>query len=230
MYDISSKIDILKNLKILYIEDEIKIQKEVCKTLELLAKDIYPFSNAEEALEFFYKNQVDIILSDVTLENMSGLEFAKKVRESNKTIPIIIISAHTDTEFLLKASKLKLVEYLVKPVNFNQLQNTLFNACEELGDVEITKIKFKNSIIFDKKKKVLIDNKEIVKLTNNELKFLKLLSKSKTPTSSQKIKSYIWDDPFQATDLALKSLLHKLRRKVGKDSIKNSSGIGYYLD
>ena len=149
MNDISSKLDLIKTLKILYIEDEIKIQKEFSKTLTLLCKEVHSFSNAEDALVFFKENTIDIILSDITLENMNGLEFAQEVRILNKTIPIIIISAHTDTKYLLKASKLKLVEYLVKPINFTKLQQTLFNACDELKEKNINKVQFKNGFIFD---------------------------------------------------------------------------------
>ena len=230
MNNITSKLDLIKTLNILYIEDEIKIQKEFSKTLGLFCKEVHCFSNAEEALVFFKENSIDIILSDVTLENMNGLEFAQKVRELNKNIPIIIISAHTDTKYLLKASKLKLVEYLVKPINFTKLQQTLFNACDELKEKNINKIQFKNGLIFDLNQKVIIDDKSIIKLTQNEIKFLTLLSENNNPTSIESIKNHIWEDAFQASDLALKSLLHKLRKKVGKDSIRNHSKIGYYLE
>lgn len=230
MEDISNKSKILKSLDILYIEDEINIQKELTKTLKLLCNKVHAFSNAEEAYDFFKENEIDIILSDVTLENMSGLEFSEKIRELDKNIPIIIISAHTDTDYLLKASKLKLVEYLVKPIDFKQLQTTLFNACNELKEKESNKIKFKNGIIYNLEKKIIIDKENIIKLTQNEIRFLNLLSKNSKPISSDEIKNEVWDDLYYATDLALKSLIHKLRKKIGKESIKNISGVGYYLE
>ena len=68
------------------------------------------------------------------------------------------------------------------------------------------------------------------KLTASETKLLNFLVKNKHRTvSMQEIKNEIWDDPYDATDTAFKSLLHKLRAKIGKNSIKNVSGIGYFL-
>ena len=70
--------DILKSSSILYIEDEEKIRKDMEETLKLFCKEVFPFSNAEEALKLYNKGKTDIILSDISLENMNGIEFTKK--------------------------------------------------------------------------------------------------------------------------------------------------------
>lgn len=231
MNEAHSKIEQLKKLNILYIEDELNVQTQLTKTLKLFFKEVFAFDNAEDALDFYGKNNIDIILTDVTLGGITGLEFIEQIRLQNKDIPIIVLSAHTDTDFLLKASKLKLVEYLVKPIDFNQLQNVLFSALEELNSINTSKFSFKNGNSYDKDTKLLTVDNKTVKLTQYEIKLLTLLiEKDGNTVTLDEIKAHIWDNPYDATELAFKSLLHKLRKKVGKESIKNISGVGYYLE
>lgn len=223
----------LQTLCILYVEDEKRIREDMITTLKLLCKEIYPFESADTALQGYHELQPDIIFSDISLGETSGLEFAKKIRETDKKIPIILLSAHTDTKYLLEATKLKLVAYLTKPITFEELKNTLLEAVKEIS-YEDTDMVFSlnKNITYNTFHKVLYDkdSKEI-KLSASETKLLEYLIKNKKRTISQdEIKGAVWDDPYDATDAALKSLLHKVRSKIGKETIKNLSGIGYYLN
>lgn len=223
-------IKTLKNLSILYIEDEKQIRDRLADTLRLFFKTVYPFSNAEDALEFYNQNKVDIILSDISLEQLNGIELAKLIRKENKKIPIILLSAHTNTEYLLEASKLKLVEYLTKPITFTQLENALINGAFEILENGNYMLSFGNNIIYDVQHNTLYENDIEKKLTVSEIKLLNFLIKNKHKTvSMEEIKNNIWEDPYYATETAFKSLLHKLRTKIGKNSIKNVSGVGYFL-
>jgi len=224
-------LELLKTKSILYIEDEDNIRDTLTKTLELMCKEVFSFSNANDALDCFAKIQPDIILTDVSLEEMNGIEFIQKIREFDHKIPIIILSAHTDTKFLLEASKLKLVEYLTKPTNYKELQNAFVVAIDEIHSASNSFFHLSDTIKFDTLHKILYDNDTIKRLSTSELSLLELFIKNQHKTlCTEEIKNAIWEDPYYATDTALKSLIHKLRHKVGKDAIKNVSGIGYYLD
>lgn len=230
MKDSKKLMTILKTLTVLYIEDENNIRNELTKTLQLLCKDVYPFPNAKSAFEFYKNNQVDIILSDISLGETSGLEFASKIREENYKVPIILLSAHTNTDYLLKASSLKLVDYLVKPITFLELQGAFLKAVDEIVRENNLEVRFTNNIYYDLNKKLLYENGEIKKLSHSETLLLDLFIKNKKRTlTMDEIKNLIWDDPYDATDNAFKSLIHKLRLKIGKDTIQNISGIGYYI-
>lgn len=227
----SINIDLLKTKSILYIEDEENIRKTLTKTLELMCKEVFSFSDAHEALNLFDQIKPDIILTDVSLGEMNGIEFIQKIREFDQKIPIIILSAHTDTKFLLEASKLKLVEYLTKPTNYKELQNAFVVAIDEIHSTSNTFFHLSDTIRFDTLHKILYDNDMIKKLSTSELALLELFIANQHKTLSiEEIKNAIWEDPYYATDTALKSLIHKLRHKIGKDSIQNVSGIGYYLN
>jgi DNA-binding response OmpR family regulator len=224
---------ILKNLNILYIEDEKNIRLNIKKTLELFCENVFDAENILDAKNILTTNRIDIIISDINLPDMSGIDFVKEIRLSDKTIPIVLLSAYTDKEFLLEATKLKLVDYLTKPIDFKNLNNALQKCVEEILYNSRYIITFKNNIQYNVSHHCLIDDtkKEEIHLTSKELDLLNFLIKNNNRVcSSDELKSAIWDDYLEATDSALKNLLNKLRKKIGKESIVNISGVGYKLE
>lgn len=225
------KNNILKNLTILYVEDEENIRKNINATLEMLVNKVFACASYEEAIDIYKEKTIDIILSDINLSGKSGIDLCKKVRETNILIPIILLTAHLDTNYLLDATKLKLVDYLIKPINFDALYNVLLKATNEIIRENVFKIKFLNNVEFDINNKILLcaDNKEI-RLTSSELTLLEyLINNSNRVVPHEEIKANIWEDSFSASDSALKNLLNKLRKKIGKEAIENISGIGFRL-
>ena len=224
---------ILKDLTILYIEDEEKIKENIKKTLSLFCKNVLDAESVEAAKHKLEENRVDIIISDINLPDFCGLEFIKELRIVDKTIPVIILSAYTDRKYLLEATKLKLVDYLIKPIDFKNLQIALYKSVEEILDNSRYIIPIINNLHFNVLHKKLINtgiNQEIL-LTAKELCLLELFIKnSHRVLSIQELKLTLWEDEDEATDSALKNLLNKLRKKIGKESIINISGIGYRLN
>ncbi len=225
--------NILKNLNILYIEDEENIRINIKKVLLLLCENVFDVSCIEEAQIILKNERVDIIISDINLPNSDGISFIKELRKTDKTIPVILLSAFTDTKYLLEATKLKLVDYLTKPIDFKTLNNALQNCVEEILDNSRYSILFQNNIQYNVLHKKLIDlnTKEEITLTSKELELLSFLIKNNNRiVSTDELKSNLWEDYFEATDSALKNLLNKVRKKIGKESIINISGVGYRLD
>ena len=225
------KLDnVLKNSTILYIEDDANIRTHLSNTLQLLFKSVHAFETAEDGLHFIHNNHIDIILSDINLTDMNGVDFIKKVRETYKDIPVILLTAYTDESILLEAARLKLINYLIKPVVFEELYNSLLEAANDILRFGNYQVEFENNIIFDIQSGTLLENGENRSLTNSEYKLINLFIHNQNRTLSvSEIKKEIWDDEYYATDTALKSLLNKLRSKIGKNSIKNISGIGYKI-
>lgn len=225
--------NILKNLNILYIEDEENIRINIKKVLLLLCENVFDASSTEEAKIILEEQRIDIVISDINLPDSDGISFVKELRKTDKTIPVILLSAYTDTKYLLEATKLKLVDYLTKPIDFKTLNNALQTCVEEILDNSRYLILFQNNIQYNVLHKKLIDlntQKEIL-LTSKELELLSFLIKHNNRiVSTDELKSNIWEDYFEATDSALKNLLNKVRKKIGKESIINISGVGYRLD
>ncbi len=225
--------NILKNLNILYIEDEENIRVNIKKVLLLLCENVFDVPSTEEAKIILKEQRIDIVISDINLPDSDGISFVKELRKTDKTIPVILLSAYTDTKYLLEATKLKLVDYLTKPIDFKTLNDALQTCVEEILDNSRYLILFQNNIQYNVLHKKLIDlnTKKEILLTSKELELLSFLIKHNNRiVSTDELKSNIWEDYFEATDSALKNLLNKVRKKIGKESIINISGVGYRLD
>lgn len=226
-------LNILKNLTILYIEDEETIKENIKRTLLLFSNKIFDVKDIKSAKETLENQKIDIIISDINLPDETGIELIKEIRKTDKTLPIIILSAYTEKHYLLEATKLKLVDYLTKPMDFKTLQNALFKCVDEILENSRFIVSFKNRIIYNVLQKKLIDeNKdEEISLTAKEILLLDFLIKNNNRVVPiEELKSVIWDDEFEATESAFKNLLNKIRKKIGKESILNISGVGYKLD
>lgn len=121
--------DLLNGFNILYIEDEADLLKHTTAVLEDFAKNIFAVQSTQEALSVLRKNNIDVIISDILLKNENGIEFLRYIKnELGLEIPAILTTAHTDTEHLLEAIKLKVENYIVKPINIKELLNSLHDV------------------------------------------------------------------------------------------------------
>jgi len=227
-----SNNNILNQSTILYIEDEDNIRVNITKTLQLICKKVFSVESADLALSIYKNNKIDIILSDINLPGMSGLDFTKIVRKENRLIPIILLTAHTNTELLLEATRLRLIDYLTKPIDFEMLHDALKRATKEILLNGTYLVEFENNTSYNINKKLLLNEitKTEIKLTSSEIELLEYMLQAKERIiSSKELKNVLWQDEELATDSALKNLLNKLRNKIGKESISNISGIGYRI-
>lgn len=122
----------MKNdLTLLYAEDDPEILENMKFLLSRYAKNIYTAKNGKEALDLYNEHKPDIFISDLMMPIMNGFEVAKKIRENNKTIPIIFITAHSDDEHLKEASNIPSSSYLLKPFNLDTLNQAIEKALKE---------------------------------------------------------------------------------------------------
>ena len=215
----------LKSLTILYVEDESLIRKNALEYLSRYCAKVYEAEDGANGYGVYKKEQPNIIVTDIKMPKLSGLELAEKIRQEDKNTPIIITTAHTDTEYLLKAVELQLVKYVVKPITSDKLKGALALACESLEE------KQKSSIVYldDTLNQSLFRDKELIKLTHNEQLFFDFLVKHKSRAITyEEIENLIWAYDGMSMD-ALRSLVRSVRKKLGGDFISNISGIGYRL-
>ena len=222
-------LEILKSLSILYVEDEPLIRKNAIEYLSRYCANVYEAQDGEEGLQVFEEEQIDIIISDIKMPRLNGLGFAQKIRIVNKTIPIIITTAHTHTEYLLKAVELQLVKYLIKPITSDKLQEALSMACESLENDNARVLHLDTYTQYDILNQTLFIDYQHIKLTHNEVLFFDFLVKnSQRAISYQEIESLIWTYEGMSMD-ALRSLVRGLRKKLDGNFIENVSGVGYRL-
>lgn len=113
------------NLRILLLEDDLELLKNLTSILKREVKEVYPFSNSSLAFDEIPKIMPDLIISDIVMDNMSGLEMYKKLKKNGIIIPIILASAFSETKYFVEAVKLRVNHFLVKPIDIDELLSEL---------------------------------------------------------------------------------------------------------
>lgn len=122
----------MKNdLTILYLEDDPEIAENMSFLLGRYAKEVYLAMDGEKAIELFLQKNPQIAVLDIMVPKMNGLDVAKKIREKNKKIPIIFMTAFNEDEQLKVASEIPSSSYIVKPFNLETLNKAISKAIEE---------------------------------------------------------------------------------------------------
>lgn len=215
------------NLTLLYVEDDEIIRQNAVEYLKNYCKEVFQAKDGQEALSIYQVKKPDIIISDIEMPQLNGLEMAKQIRRKDKKTPIIIVTAYTDKNYLLQAVELQLIKYITKPINSKKLKEALGLVLEHLH-MDSVLIISKNSS-YDKLNKTLIIDKELIKLRNKELQLLDLLVKNHhRVVNYEEIESIVWYDDAMSKD-ALRALVRMLRIKLQGDYIENISGFGYKL-
>ncbi len=219
----------LKNLTILYVEDEEMIRQNAVEYLSRICDNVLEAKDGLEALEVYRKNRPNIIISDIKMPKMNGLAMAKEIRKEDKETPIIIATAHTETNYLLQAVELQLIKYIVKPITSAKLQKALSLSLDYLNEKESNVININEVTLYDILNKSLFIKNRIIKLTKNEQLLLHLLATNRQRVVNyEEIENTIWAYEGMSMD-ALRSLVRVLRKKLEGDFVENISGIGYRL-
>ena len=163
----NKNLDILKNINILYLEDDENLLKHTSDILEYFVSNIYGVKNTIDAMKILLEKKVDVIISDILLENENGINFLKYIKSKDILIPAILTTAHTDTNYLIESIKLKVENYLLKPINIDELLNSLYDVI--LPKIQEKEIKKNSNII--KTIGAITDSKqvEIIKYIFNNL-------------------------------------------------------------
>lgn len=125
--------EILTSIKVLYVEDEDDVRNFTAKTLTAIVKEVVLAANGQEGVEQFKQNpDIDLIITDINMPKLGGLEMCEEIQQINKDIPIVITSAHNDPDFLKKAIDIGVDAYAMKPVDLYQLLECMVKAIEPI--------------------------------------------------------------------------------------------------
>lgn len=224
----------MNTLTILYAEDEIETRKNYTNYLKRYFKEVYVAQNGEQALEFYKEHKPNIMLLDINMPFINGLELTKKIREQDKKTRIIILTAHLEQDKLLFAAELNLTKYLPKPISRIKLKEALNEAVNQYKELNEDSLIFelREGFSFNRDSKKLIHENIEIKLTKHESLFLELMTSKKDRVfTSDEIYNYLWDEveTCESSATKLKDLIKRLRKKLPKDSIENIYGAGYKL-
>ena len=220
--------NILKTLSILYAEDDLVIQESISRILKIFFKEVFVANDGNEALEIYQNNKINVLMLDYVMPNLDGYQTTKIIREINKKIPIILVSAYTDKDKLLNAIELNLIKYLEKPILHETLMNVLNSVVSFLEENDLLKTKLdENSYYSFIRKSITKNNQEII-LTKNEVIFLELLlDKPNQLISKETIENQVFKESVDEN--TLRNMVYRIRKKLDSEIIVTIKDLGYLI-
>lgn len=205
------------------------IQKQTSDMLKIFFGDVLTATNGKDALEVFRNKSVDIILTDIKMPMMSGLELTQKIRAMDNMIPIILLSSFGDQSTLLEAANCGIDGYILKPIELDNLLDT-FDKVLQRKKTKRKYFTFTNGLLYNILTDELYKDNTLVDLGKKERMLLKLFIDNFDKTlSKEEIIYTIWELQ-DVTESALKNLLNRLRTKLGFDIIISVKGSGWKLN
>jgi len=218
-------LDRLKNLTLLCVEDNEGVRKRLSNTLKFYFKNVLVAQDGLKGYELYKNTKIDIIMTDIDMPNMNGIELCKKIRKLDKDIPLIILTAYSSEEYLIELINLKINHFILKPINSRKLEVAL----KDIFGADLEQIVIDDELMIDFNLMSIMCKNTHTKITNREKFFLELLYKNHKKeriSTYQNIQNTVWQDDIMSRS-ALKTFIKVLRKKFPSEIIENISGVGY---
>ncbi len=154
--------NILRNISVLYVEDDLDTREELEMILQTYVKDLWVAGNGKEGLALYKQHRPDIVVTDIQMPLMNGLSMAADVKDLNPEQAIVVLSAYNDTEYLFRALEIGLQDYITKPISVERLLEKLIKI---VGQISL-KSEFELQHKLLEQYKLLVDEKAIVAKIN----------------------------------------------------------------
>ena len=223
--------ELAKRYKVLYVEDEEILRDSVLTYLRKLFKLVDGAENGYKGLKLYKNNQYDLVITDIAMPKMNGLEMAKKIKKINPNQNILIISAYTEVSYFVDSIKIGIDGYIIKPIDYDQMNLILYKIV-----YKITEFKTSEQCRINLEKMVELKTKEsrhlqLEKIRNYKktLKALVNMIESRDPYTgghSQRVAKYssmiakeMGFDKFQCETIYQTGILHDIGKIAIPDSI-----------
>ena len=219
---------------ILYIEDEKDIRENYAVYLQQYFDTVYTAVDGLDGYGKYKKYKPDILLIDINLPKLNGIELLEKIREKDHTTKAIMLTGNSEVDFLLRATSLKLTKYLIKPVTSVKFKETIDLVVKELSSFE-TKSKnillLRDDFLWNYESKELFNNTEKVSLTPNETLMLELFFLNlNANVTYDELALYLYGDDSDKKINHIKTSLKNLRKKLPSELIENIYSVGYKIN
>ena len=216
--------------KILVVEVDKELNKTVCSFLNHSGYEAVGCLNATDAYDAMYDNVFDLIVSDIMMPGINGFEFATDIREMNKEIPILFMTARDDIASKQRGYRIGVDDYMVKPIDLDELFLRIGALLRRAKIAASKKIEI-GSFVMDADEHTAYLNGEEIPLTNREFSILyKLLSYPKKTFTRSQLMDEFWDADTETAPRAVDVYMTKLRGKLADCEdfeIKTVHGLGY---
>ena len=177
---------ILSKTTILYAEDETDVREFTGRTLSSITKKVYLAKDGQEGLDIYKQHDdIDLIITDINMPRMNGLEMCAAIKKLNKDIPIVVTSAYNDPAFLKQAIDIGVCEYSLKPIDLYLLLDAVVKSVEPIF------LKKELSIVQDNlQDKIIESNKNISTILDAQNNLVLIINKKEILHSNKKFLNY----------------------------------------
>jgi len=137
--------EITSQLNLLYVEDDENLRQETAKLFGHLFKSVSLAKNGKEGLRMFAQGSYDLIVTDINMPVMNGVDFCRNIRENDSKTTIIITSAHDESSYLLELIDIGIDKFILKPLDMQKLTSTLLTTCTNIVNAQLV-LKYKQEI------------------------------------------------------------------------------------
>lgn len=221
-------------MKVLIVEDERKLLRLLEEGLELLGYVTDTARDGEEALDLAYVENYDLIILDINLPEKDGFEVLREIRQFNKEVNIIMLTARGDIDDRVKGLDYGANDYMTKPFDLKELDARMRSLLRRKSIQEETEITI-DEITFDTVKRTISYKGEELSLTAKEIGIVEYLFLNRDRyISVEELMDHVWDsnaDDFSNTvRVHMSSLRKKIKKASGKNFIENAIGKGYKIN
>jgi DNA-binding response OmpR family regulator len=215
-------------IKLLVVDDEEAIREVTEEYFMRKGYEVYTAENGADALDIINEvPQIACIFTDINIPKLNGLDLIERIRKEDSQTPIVILSAYTKNEYLLKAVELHLVTYLIKPISTQKLQETIKKVLTQIDNNIL--VSLNNGYFWDTKKEKLFFQQQEIILSSYEKLFISCLYKNINNCVSY-IDLHIAVNPSgEFSKNSLTSLIKRLRQTTSKDFIESCYMEGYKI-
>lgn len=215
--------------RILLMEDDANLNETVTEFLEEEGYEVVPVYDGEEAQEKLYESKYDLLLLDINVPGIDGLQLLKESREEGVQAPAIYITSMDSVDDLERGFESGCDDYIRKPFALKELKirvETLLKRSFYHGKKEL--IQVNENVKYDSKNNELLIEDKVVSLGHKEAQLLKLFMKHQDEVlSHERIFSHLWSYDEDPSDSALRTYIKNLRKLIGKERIVSIKKQGY---
>jgi len=222
-------------MKLLIVEDEPNLLSIIRKGLSEKNNEVSVALDGTTALEMILNHNFDVVILDIMLPDINGIEICRRLRAAKNFVPILLLTALGTTENIVTGLNSGADDYLVKPFKFSELEARISalarRSSQEHKPNDLIKI---DDLEIDSRAKSVKRNGELIQLTAKEFKLLSYLARhSETILSREKILDNVWDINFDMNTNVVDVYINYLRNKIDKPYqnklIHTIKGLGYII-
>jgi DNA-binding response OmpR family regulator len=221
-------------MKILVVEDEMSMQKALCNGLKKYGYAVDPANDGEQALELIEINPYDVVVLDLNLPKIDGIEILKEIRKTKWELKVLILSARAEVEDKIIGLDIGANDYMSKPFHFKELEARIRALLRREFIVKETVLTHGN-VKIDTALKCVMVNEQKVELTRKEYAILQYFFMNKNRiVSAEELIEHIWNSEADQFSNSFKVHINSLKKKLAdyigdKELIKNTRGLGYFV-